>query len=348
MIPRLRVPKPGTIRDYVRARTASPAISREVVANILRGAELGRPTSVRNAAHGWRTSVVMVESGDRRFVVRRYPDRWTDAAIEHEHSLLRELAGRDFPAPRLIELADGSFLRVIDGARYSVQTFEMGVTLAGFYLSRPRTARLQRFAGGVLAGFHRVTAGFVPRGRHHLGVDPTTGLRRRDLGWHLDVIERLRLDRDVGASFGSASEIASVRTRLVELDRLIADAHLPLVIIHGDYGLHNIIFRPSGEAVVHDFELSRLDLRLLDLAAALSRIKPRSRPHLLTGLLEADGVDASELDMLEPVWEWYRIRGAIQSAEAYMRLGGEHRRGAVVKRLAEAAELRSGCEMVPG
>lgn len=346
MIPRVRVPRPGTLRDYLRARTSPPAISVDVVTEILVGGGLGRPRSVRNLTHGWRTSVVEVATDDGHFVVRRYPDRWSDLAIEHEQSILLELARRRFPAPRLVGAGHGSFLWVVDGARYSVQMFEDGVTLAGFWLTHAQTRRLQRLIGGVLVEFHHVMAGVIPRGRHHLGVDPRTGLRRRDLDWHLEVIDRLGTNRNVFPTVG-LDGTSSLRSRLIELDQSIEGADLPLAIIHGDYGLHNIIVRRSGEAVVHDFELSRPDIRLLDVAASLSRIRPEFRSHFLAGVLEADGMEPRELEMLEAVWEWYRIRGAVQSAEAYMRLGGEHRRATVAKRLTEAAELRSGRDMVP-
>lgn len=348
MTSRLRVPKLGTLRDHLEARINPPAIPLEVVADVFQGTGLGPPKSVRNVAHGWRTRVVMVDVGESRFVLRRYPDRWSDSAVEHEHSLLQELARLDFPAPRLVELGHGSYLRTIDGARYAAQYYETGVTLSGFHLGRAKICRLQRDIGRLLPEFHRALAGFVPAGRHHLGVDATTGRQRRDLNWHLKAIDSLTSGEGVAAStLAFVDDIASLRRRLVELDQAIEAADLPLAMIHGDYGLHNIIFRPSGEAVIHDFELSRTDLRLLDVVTSLSRLRPEFRFYFLAGVQEADGLDAMEKDMLESVWEWYRIRGAVQSAEAYARLGGEHRRAAVVKRMAEAAELRSGREMVP-
>jgi Ser/Thr protein kinase RdoA (MazF antagonist) len=347
VIPRVRLPRPGTFRDYLRARSGPPAIPIDVVTEILSAAGLGRPRSVRNLVHGWRTSVVEVATGDGRFVVRRYPDRWSDSAIEHEQSILLELAQRRFPAPRLVGGGDGISLWVEDGARYSVQTFETGVTLAGFYLPRAATERLQRIIGGVLVEFHGVMAGFVPRGSHHLGVDPETGLRRRDLQWHLEAIDRLGERGEIFPTLIGTGGPPSLRSRLIDLDQSIEEADLPRAIIHGDYGLHNIILRRSGEAVVHDFELSRPEIRLLDVAASLSRIRPEFRSHFLGGVRAADGMEPREMEMLPAVWEWYRIRGAVQSADAYTRLGGEHRRAAVAKRLAEAADLRSGRDMVP-
>lgn len=347
MIP-LRVPKPGTVREYLRARIQSPAISLETVSEVLGDAGFGPPVSVRNLTHGWRTNIVMVITSGPRLILRRYPDRWSDSAVEHEHSLLLELERRDYLAPRLIELGDGSYTRRIDGARYSVQTFEPGRVLTGFYMNRAEIQKTQRSIGTVLAEFHRVLEGFVPSGEHHLGIDPHTGRQRRDLDWHIDAIDRLDAETELGSPFGNPDEITSLRTRLVELDDLIEATDLPKAIVHGDYGLHNIIFRESGRVVVHDFELSRWDIRLLDLAASLSRLWPEYRADFLDGLLAGDGVSSAELEMLGPVWEWYRIRGAVQSAEAYSRLGGQHRRAAVSRRLDEAGEIRSGRGLVPG
>lgn len=345
---RLRIPKPGTVLEYWRAAVNQPAISRAVVADVLSEAGLGYPDRVRNLPNGWRSSVVMAAIGSSRFVVRRYPDRWTDAAVTHEHSLLLELQDRGFPAPRLVDLGERSFVRTVDGGRYSVQSFEEGIALTGFYLRRSEIRRLQRQIGRVLADFQDALRGFIPQGRHHLGIDPATGRLRRDLDWHLRVIDDVESAQQIGSALGDAAEVATLRNRLVDLDRLIDGSDLPVSIVHGDFGLHNIIFRPSGEALVHDFELSRFDIRLLDLVGSLSRLRPEFRLAFLTGFKESGGVSAVELDLLEPVWEWHRIRGAIQSAEAYSRVGGDHRVDAIKRRLAEASRIRSGLPMVRG
>lgn len=96
----VRVPKMGTVREYLWARMKSPAISLDTVSEVLGDASLGSPVSIRNLAHGWRTNLVEVVTTSSHLVVRRYPERWSDLAVEHEHSLLLELGALDFPADR--------------------------------------------------------------------------------------------------------------------------------------------------------------------------------------------------------------------------------------------------------
>lgn len=340
-----RLPKPGMVRDRLEARLAPPSVPGEAVAAVLAAARLQPAKSTRNLPNGWRNRIVLVTSGDRRLVIRGYPQRWTPEAIELEHSILNELGRRRFPAPRLVDLGAGPAWREVGGVRYAALGFEPGTALTGYYLSRSTICRLQRLAGETLADFHRALAGFVPAGRHHLGIDPGSGEPRRDLSWHLAVLDELQRRGAVPGLEGTSEELGVVRRRLTELEARVVGAGLPRAIVHGDYGLHNLLFR-AGEVVVHDFELSRPDIRLLDTVSALSRLRPEFRAPFVEGLTRAGGMDEGERALLAEVWEWHRLRGAIQSGEAFLRLGGEHRRAAMSKRLAEAGRIRSGQGML--
>ena len=43
----------------------------------------------------------------------------------------------------------------------------------------------------MLGQFHQQLAGFVPDGEHHLGYTAYDAARRRDLQWHLTVLDTL-------------------------------------------------------------------------------------------------------------------------------------------------------------
>ncbi len=311
------------------------------VARIVETLDLGSVEKVRNVANGWRNRVVVVWVGGERVVIRGYPSRWPRESIRCEHSILEELERRDFPAPRLLRSRGDTTLLEVEGRHYAVLSFESGRSFTGYYMHHRTIERIQEEAGALLAEFHRALGSFRPEGRHHLGEDPATGGPVRDLNWHASVLERIRTSDHAGDA-ELAGRMDQAEDRLRRLEPLVRQAPLPRSVVHGDYGLHNILFKRSGSAVLHDFELARYDIRVVDMVAALSRIRSQFRPGFLTGLRSSGGIDETEWDLLPQVWEWYRLIGAIQSWEAFDRHGGDHRLEAVARRLREAERIRHG------
>jgi Ser/Thr protein kinase RdoA (MazF antagonist) len=108
---------------------------------------------------------------------------------------------------------------------------------------------------------------------------------------------------------------------------MLGAARLPRLVIHGDYGLHNLIFQGLDLAVPVDLELSRLDWRLNDLI------------HLFAGCLgdRADERDvrtmemfsrayASELPLtaeeehvLFEAWRLYTLQSAVRHWNSFFR-----------------------------
>lgn len=334
-----RIPKPGLMVERGRAWFRPPAMTPALVATILEPLDLGRVERVRNVANGWRNRIVVVEVGGERVVVRGYPSRWPTESVRCEHSILEVLAGRGFPAPRVLRGGDDSTLIEVEGERYAVLSFEDGRSFTGYYLHPGTIRRLQEEAGALLAGFHRSLGSFRPPTRHHLGLDPVTDEPVRTLRWYLDVLDRVRKIESPNES-DLLARVDELGERLIVLEPVIMDAPLPRTVVHGDFGLHNILFRQHGPALLHDFELARYDIRLVDVVAALSRIRSQFRPSFLTGLRSGGGIDETEWELLPRVWEWYRLTGAIQSWEVFARHGGNHRLEAAHRRLVEADRVR--------
>jgi Ser/Thr protein kinase RdoA (MazF antagonist) len=316
--PAIRVPRPGRVLDLARSRLDRTTIDPATVGVLLERYGLsatGRPE--RLSLRSRNVSVVVPTSSGRE-VVKRYRDRWAAPAIEHEHSILAGLESAGFPAVRVERTPSDETVIELPEGRFALFAFEPGVNLAGYLASRSRMRRSWTAAGRLLAAFHRVLEGFVPAGRHHLGYASYEGVRARDLEWHLDVLEELAGGRrptggDDPTERWLRRESARMGAHLIELSEVLEDAALPRTVIHGDYGIHNILFRPDGTAVVTDLELSRIDWPAIDLVSVLSRTKPPYGRVFLEAYEQDAPPTAHERRLLPVVWRFHRLSGAVRS-----------------------------------
>jgi Ser/Thr protein kinase RdoA (MazF antagonist) len=340
----LRIPRPGRVLDIVRARCSTPSIDRHTAGSVLERYGLLATGRVQGLPSGWRNRSVTLNTSAGRKVLKRYRDEWAVEAIEHEHSILRHLVTTRCPTVRLEATASGETLVEREGARFALFAFEEGVNLAGYVLPRVRRARLWWEVGRLLAMFHRAMDGFVPEGRHHLGFRGSSDVRSRDLAWHLRALGELAVaePRDAGRRDdvawlrGNAGRIAD---RITTLDGSLTGAPLTRSVIHGDHGIHNVIVKKDGTIVLHDFELSRLDWRLIDLVIVMSRVELRDGRTFLDGYDAAAGSPVGERRFLPEVWEHYRLCGAVQSWSTYERLGDDRRLATARARIEEADRI---------
>lgn len=344
--PRVRLARPGRVLDVARARLRRPGIDRDTADAVLGRYGFGASGGVENLPFGWRNRSVVVRTPRGRWVLKRYRDRWAVLTIVHEHSILQHLETVGFPAVRVASTPAGETLVETDRGRFALFGFEEGVNVAGYVLPRRRRLRLWGDAGRLLARLHRDVEGFVPAGSHHLGFVGADGERARDLAWHLRALEGLARAPDpaAGGEVGDHARwlrgnAARVADRIVALDRTLAEAPLARSVIHGDYGIHNLLVHRDGSLTLHDFELARLDWRLVDLVAVLSRIPPRSGKAFLDGYDAVSGTAGEERRFLSEVWQHYRLCGAVGSWSTYARFGGERRLLTARRRIEEADRI---------
>jgi len=227
-------------------------------------------------------------------VLKRYRPQWDPPRVGYGHSILVRLEDLRFPAPRLVRLPDEGTWTIVDGDIFALFDFLPGGVYSMSYVRRSNRRRLIETSARTLAGFHRALDGFVPRGTHHLGFVSATGPRELDTAWYTATIHDLNErshDRSDDPDGPVRRRIADATARAVdeieELDTMLAAARLPRLVIHGDYGLHNLIFQDRDLAVPLDLELSRLDWRLNDLI------------HVFAGCLDgrADEHDVRTMEM---------------------------------------------------
>jgi Ser/Thr protein kinase RdoA (MazF antagonist) len=341
--PRLCLPRAQRLIDTITSTARKPAIDALTCARILDLYGLhavGRP---ENASSGRRNSNVILRTTAGKVVLRRHRETAPVATVRYEHAVLRELERRGFPAVRLRMQTGGGTVARLEDHTFALFDFEHGRSLSSCWMPPGERGRVLVAAGRTLAEMHRVLADFVPGERHHLEHPGEDGQEDGTLDWHLATLAGLPALPLPGAGSGHPTLVDGRReriaARLAELDETLQGAALPTVVIHGDFGLHNLLVAPEGTFVVHDLELARRDWRLIDLVIVLSRSTTEEGRSFLTGYCAEDVVVEEELPHFAAVWEHYHLSGAIRSWSNYERYGGDQRLTTAAQRLSRATRV---------
>ena len=120
--------------------------------------------------------------------------------------------------------------------------------------------------GRTLGHLHEALDGFTPAGRNVYGFQVDSEGRGVELDWYLEkfrnalkAIESTPLDQDYPTSSRVRERAGWIQDRLQEINELLESSSLARGVIHGDYGPHNLLFRPGRPVVALDFELARRD-----------------------------------------------------------------------------------------
>lgn len=347
-VPGLRVPRVAQLRAGLRAARRGPAIDRVTCQAVLDryGLAADRTTPL---TFGARNANVVVHTTAGPRVLRRYRETATPSTVRHEHAVIGELQRRGVPAVRLVATPDDATVVEHDGSFYALFHYETGVNLSTTHLARSHRSQLFATAGRCLATMHTALCDFRPTPLHHLGERTSDGHHTQGLDWYLevlgDVAARDPARGDVAAHHALREQRADIASRLEELDRRLTPAALPMTVIHGDYGLHNLLFGGDGPAVITDLELARREWRLVDLVIVLSRISADGARAFLGGYRQEASIPAAEWRHFADVWQYYRLTGAVRSWRNYFLYGGERRLVSALARVREADRCRE--ELVP-
>ena len=350
----LHVPRPSRISAYVAARVGPRVIDPATVDQVLQRFGLDRTGGPRNLRLGRRSHNMAVTTDRGRKAVKLYRQQWTADTVRYCHSILTRLAELDIPAPRPVRTHEEETWVSLDGGIYAVFDWISGTNYSVNFLLRKTRLRLTIVAGQTLARLHGALDGFIPEGQHHLGFTSYTGPRRRDADWHAAKLEELA-SRSADLADPEAAGLAhrlirrapSVREEIELLDRALADAAFPRLVIHGDYGIHNLLYGRRGVAVPVDFELSRLDWRVNDLISALVKYRYRggvydfeSMETFLRAYTDAFPLTPDERRHLADAWRLYKLQQAVQYWNSYFETNGP------VRKLASALDSIAQAEWV--
>lgn len=348
----LSMPRPARLTEALRARLRPLDIEIEEVQAILGqfGLELrGQP---RNLTASRRNHNVTVDTPAGRKLLKRYRPQWQEETVIYGHSILDRLAELRFPVPALAVAPDGRSYVGRGGHFYALQDFVDGASYSGRFLLRADRRRLMAGAGRTMAALHRALQGFTPLGRHHLGFEAYGGSRRRDADWHLrkaaELVERSRRlarPEDQPHADWLVRHAGAALEQLGPLEEQLRAAPLTQTVIHGDYGLHNLLFGKGGTITPVDFELARLEWRLSDLVSCLSRFRYGGGAYDFESIrwfVEAYHAEhpltSDERRRLPLVWRFYKLQGAVQYWSAYFETNGPARKLISARDAIEQAE----------
>ncbi|GIU87386.1 MAG: hypothetical protein KatS3mg009_1901 [Acidimicrobiia bacterium] len=334
-----RLPRPSRVLAYLSARFGPPTLEPETVLAVLAQFGLGPSGGTRDLRLGRRSLNAMVDTPRGRKVVKRYRPQWTAPIVECGHSILRRLEEVGFPAVRLERTPQGATWTTDGTNVFAVFDFVAGTNYSLSYLRRTDRMHLTRVAGDTLARFHVALAGFVPAGDHHLGFATMDGPRKRDADWNERKVGELA-ERSTALADPHVRGLTDELTRrapgvLHELRALEAElesADLPRCVVHGDYGLHNLVFR-HGVAVPVDFESARLDWRVNDLVSVLGKYRYRAGYYdfeSMRAFMRAYGATLpladAERELFPAAWRLYKLQAAVQYWNSYFETDGPARK----------------------
>lgn len=334
------LPRPPRIIAYIRSRLRPLDIERETVSQVLAcyGLELTRQP--RNLPNTRRNRNLVVDTTAGKKVFKLYRRDWRTVTIQYEHSILNRLAQDAYPAPRLVASPHAETYISLGGQNYALFDFVNGSNYSSNFLLRTHRQRLMRLAGQTLASLHRQLVGFQPLGEHHLGFRSYSGSRQRDFSWHIVKIAELK-EKSARVTVPEDQDHLAWLTQhssyfLDEIGRLDEDlrqAPLPRVVIHGDYGLHNLLFQNMERAIPVDFELARLEWRLSDLVSCLSRFRYGKGPYdfesirwFMQAYTAVYPLGEDEWQYFPRVWRFYRLQAAVQYWSSYIETRGPLRK----------------------
>jgi Ser/Thr protein kinase RdoA (MazF antagonist) len=339
----IHLPRPSRLSQVLSARRRSLDIEIDTVGEILNryGLEMTRPP--RNLPVGRRNRNLTVETNAGKKLLKGYRPKWQVGTVRYAHSILSRLAQVDFPAPRLVLASDGTDLVNLAGDYYTLFDFVDGTNYSGNFLVRAHRKKLMALAGSTLARFHRKLEGFVPEGHHHMGFGAYTGNRWRDMAWHAAKVDELKEKSKelVGPEERIHAEwliqnCDQILEKIIRLDEELSGAPLPRLVIHGDYGLHNLLFQKDGTITPVDFELARLEWRLSDLVSCLSRYRYgkhsevvydfESMRWFMEDYQAVYPLSADEWQLFPQVWRFYKAQGAVQYWNSYFLTAGPVRK----------------------
>ncbi len=343
--------RPGFLIAKLKSYRAPVALGRKTITAVLK--EYGLTPVQRGSVppdSGGRSRSVVVETNAGKKLLKQYKRTVALSAIELEHSILRFLAERDFlSAPRLVATGDGRTLVQAEGERFVLFDFVDGGFQYYKYILLPhRAKRFINMAGKSLARLHRTLENFTPLGDNPNGFSSHDGERWHNLDWYLEKLDECVHSTPPGMQtlVERADEVGySLRALDIELRR----ANLPRLTIHGDYGPHNLLFRPKQHIMILDFEIARLDWRAIEVVNALWRfgsddndcLQIKKREWFFDAYNSRFPLDRRELESLSALWDFSHLRRCILNWHEYCRTHDEFNRAKVFRHLGFYDWMRS-------
>jgi homoserine kinase type II len=244
-----------------------------------------------------------VDAGDEAYVLRRYNEQRSPAAIRYEHDRLRHLSSKDWQVAAPIAIEGSSTIVEIDGRLYSLFPF-----LAG--RPSPQAPRYARLKGRLLARLHQDLATWEGPGQRE-------GFGRV---WELDTYIAVQCDyatlNELLLAFGQqhpelARTIRAQKYAMLRELSTLGYGELQAVPCHFDFHHDNLLFQRGELSGLLDFDLAHLDARVADIASSISldclappaydEINPALVAEFVGGYTEHAPLSDDELQLVVPL-----------------------------------------------
>lgn len=269
-------------------------------------------------------------------MLKMYKESLGQSTIVQEHSILKYLEKISFPAVRIEATRIGETLVQRHNTRYALFNFVDNGFHSYDYIKTPHQSRqCIAVAGKTLALLHDKLKNFIPEGYNPDGFKSRAGKRYRDLEWF---VNKLKICIDQTRSISEKKNkkknlwlrrrAGDLENGLKKTNALIDDANLPRQIIHKDYGPSNLLFRKNALPVVLDFEIARLDWRIVDIidgwqGFCIDRFgyNIKKMKYFLDAYQAHLPLTRDEIKLMPAVWKLIELRSCIRYWYAYCHTG---------------------------
>ena len=330
--PKFFLPRPQRFYSWWRTYQKEIPIDFKIIDEILAQYHLKRIKSPRNAQGGRRNANIIVETYNGKIVLKCYRNSLGDSTIIQEHSILKHLSKIGFPAVSLVSTPTGDTLIHYNDRRYAVYEFIDGFKFYDYILGSNLSRRYIAIAGELLGQLHSDLKGFIPIGYNPDGFKSQTEGRWRSLDWFSNklahCIQNLstdHLNRINGKIFALICHARKLEDQLVRSIEILDEAGLPRQIIHKDYNQSNILYRKNKSPVIIDFEIARLDWRLIDIIdgwEAFAKDKfmynPKKMGIFFKAYQDKNRLHEDELRFIPLVWKYLNLTRCILHLHNYV------------------------------
>lgn len=242
---------------------------------------LAAPIALLPLRGGVNNTNYRLESGDRRFFLKRYATTGDAESLNYEHQLLTWLATQSLPfaVPAPHPSVSGATLVQVDSALWGLFAWLPGAP------PQPTVGQAEAF-GYALGTLHHALALFPRTSRP--GMAPYGRLKRV----HPAVPDPEQLDQYLPELAGApdAVEVLAWWNRKMRVVQAFVDGpyrQLPWQVIHGDVAFANSLFVGDGLTALLDFEFAGPDARAMDLAAAIHALLRHAPVDVMLPLIQA-------------------------------------------------------------
>jgi homoserine kinase type II len=218
--------------------------------------------------------VTLRDGQERRYFLRRYKIGIREEELQFEHSLIDHLVNQQFSCVARIMRArsGGSYLKWKSGSGFSPDEYiaifqflpgEDRYTWVNPACSETETVQAAEF----LARYHNAVSGFKPLGqRSEAKIMDLLPAIAHTIASVQQRSKHTAFDQILAKYSASVlANLEKVRSRLEAL----GPARLPELVVHCDYHPGNLKFQEGEIVGLFDFDWSKTDLRLFDLALAI-------------------------------------------------------------------------------